>query len=404
MAYAGVEPGESGICLELGFVIISDFCAMSEKSIASNQVRIFGLVLVIILLTFPFWGIKTPSGILAAPIAGNHDLLYFATDAPDNFIIYSPGLRANRQILPASERMSDMVVSSDGTKVWAASKAGFVDRFEIPVDRTAFGASTIRQKIAPVLGSIALSADERFIAVGYGNSEDYNSRNVKILPADTLNPLEELADFSVSGDIQDIVANPVKDLFYIVNSHTDRVRIYNAGRFRLEPDIIELGNSPGKFIVRPDGLRAYGSMNARKAVAVVDLETNKTTEYISLDFPPYAMCFSEDGRHLYVASRDSSSIVMIDTETDKINLAFDLPPRLPGLVESNFPEMIGISADENYMYVMPKRQELVVYDISPVREMGARGKPKMLQAEPLATTPFAMDVIRGHIIPGVPEK
>jgi hypothetical protein len=376
---------------------------MSENTVARSQLRIFGLIILAVILTFPLWGFQKPKGVLSNPISGNNDLLYFATDAPDNFIVYSPGLRADRLIMPASERMSDIVVSPDGSKVWAASKAGFVDRFEIPVNQPAFGASVLRQKVAPVLSAIALSADERFIAVGYGNSEDYNSRNVKILPADTLNPVDELADFSVSGDIQDIVANPVRNLFYIVNSHSDRVRIYNAGRFRLESDIIELGNSPGNFVVRPDGLRGYGAMNARMAIAVVDLESNKTTDYIQCGFPPYAMSFNVDGSRLYVASRDSAMVAVLNTQTGKIDYTINLPPRFPGLVESNFAEMIGVSADENYLYVMPKRPELVIYDISSAREQGSSAKPKMLQAENLPTSPFAMTVARGYKVAGVKQ-
>jgi hypothetical protein len=54
--------------------------------------------------------------------------------------------------------------------------------------------------------------------------------------------------------------------------------------------------------------------------------------------------------------------------------------------------------------VLPKSQELLVYDISRARETGGREKPTMIQAVVLSTTPFAMYVIRNHKVPGVPEK
>jgi len=367
------------------------------------QIIIYGGLVILIGLSFPLWAMKKPTGVLDAALKGNHDLLYMATDAPDNFIIYSPGLYDNRLILPASERMADMVISPDGKIVWTATKSGFVDRYEIPVDRGLITpGSTIHRRIAPVLSAIALSANQRFIAVGWGSSEDYNSRNVKILPADTVAPEDELADFSVSGDIQDIVANPAEDYFYIINSHSDRVRIYNADRFRLEPEIIELGNSPGNFVVRPDGQRAYGAMNARRALAVVDLTTNETTEYVALGFPPYAMAFNSDGSRLYVASRDSATIAVVDTAANEILTTFDLPPRLEGLIEFNFPEMIGVSTDENYFYVMPKRPELLIYDISKVLDPDYSGElPEMVQSEVMANAPFFMKVVRGHTVPGV---
>lgn len=365
------------------------------------QIAIYGSLFVLVLLAIIGWGWKKPIGVLDEMIPGNHDLLYFATDAPDSFIIYSPGLYDNRLIRPASERMADMAINREGSVIWTATKSGFVDRYEFNVDASiVMPQNTIHQRIAPVLSAIALSADERFVAVGYGSSEDYNSRNVKILPADTVNLADELADFSVSGDIQAIVANPVVNLFYIINSHSDRVRIYNADRFRLESDIIELGNSPGNFMIRPDGLRAYGAMNARQSVAIVNLETNETYDYVSLGFPPYAMAFNSDGSRLYIASRDSSTVAIMDTDTNDIITTFDLPPRIEGLMETNYSECIAVATDELYLYVLPKRKELLVYDLSPV----AFGQnPQMIQSEVFATEPFFMDVRRNHIVPGVPE-
>ena len=371
---------------------------MKKDNIATWQIRIYGLFIILVAFTafvFPKWGIAKPAGILDNPIAGNSDLIYFATDAPDNFIIYSPKLKKTALILPASERMADMVISPDGTTVWTATKAGFVDRYQIPIGGGFARTGELHRRIAPVLSSVELTANGRFIAVAYGNSEDYNARNIKILPADTVLLQDEKADFAVSGDIQDIVANPVKNLIYIVNSHSDRVRIYNTDRFRLEPDIIELGNSPGRFTVRPDGRKAYGAMNARQNLASVDLDTNQTLAPIPLGFPPYAMCFNGDGSHLYAASRDSSTIAVIDTNNDKVLKIFDLPPRLEGLRELNFAEQIGISSDEKYFYVLPKRPELVIYDISEVMSSNdPKIKPVMVQSEILSTTPFFMKVIR----------
>ena len=304
-----------------------------KDSTVRQQFVFYAVIVIIILASFPLWAIKKPVGVLDTTLPGNTDLLYFAVDAPDTFIVYSPAKHANERILTASERMSDMVISRDGRTVWTATKSGFVDRYELPPEgESTLAAGKEHSRIAPVLSSIALSANERFVAVGYGNSEDYNSRNVKILPAQSILLEDEVADFAVSGDIQDIVANPVRNLFYIINSHSDRVRIYNADRFRLEPDIIELGNSPGNFIVRPDGLRAFGAMNARNAIAVVDLETNETSDYIGVGFPPYAMAFNMEGTRLYVASRDSNAISIMDTATNEIVKTFMLPPRAPGLL------------------------------------------------------------------------
>ncbi|HDS31146.1 MAG TPA: hypothetical protein ENN67_08900, partial [Firmicutes bacterium] len=204
---------------------------MRDDKLVQFQIVLYGGFILLAFFTaflYPGWAVNKPKLILDLAIPGNHDLIYFATDAPDEFIIYSPGLHSVLGILPASERMASMVVSNDGSTVWTSTKSGYVDRFVIPAGRvTITQAETRRARVAPVLGPIALSANGRFIAVAYGSSEDYNARNVKILPADTVSVADELADFSVTGDIQALVANPVQNLFYIINAHSDRVRIYN---------------------------------------------------------------------------------------------------------------------------------------------------------------------------------
>ncbi len=374
---------------------------MKDRTVLLQTV-LYGGILILAVLSFPLWAMRKPTGVMDKTLAGNSDLLYFATDAPDTFIVYSPGRHENRLILPASERMADMVVSPDGKVVWTATKSGYVDRYAIPVDSTVFTTPVIsRQKIAPVLSTIALSGDRRFVAVGYGTSEDYNSRSIKILPADKVSLADQLAEFHVAGDIQSIVAHPVENYFYVINSHSDRVRIINADRFVLEPEIIELGSSPGNFIIDPKGKWGYGAMNARKNITPVDLDTNQTAEPIPLGFPPYAMAFNADGSRLYVASRDSATVAILDTGTNTIVKTFDLPPRVQGLLEFNFPEMIGVSSDEKYLYIMPKRPELVVYDMTDARDPSKPGaKPVMVQSEVLAATPFYMAVVRGHTVPG----
>lgn len=381
---------------------------MKQKTLTYIQILIFGGFLLLLILTaflVPAWAVRKPKLVRDKSIPNNHDLLYFATDAPDTFVIFSPGLYKTIGILPASERMADMVVSSDGLVAWTATKSGFVDRFEIPPGGAGITLEHREtERIAPVLAAIALSANERFIAVGYGNDEDYNARGIKILPSDSIKLEDEEADFSVAGDIQDIVANPVEDVFYIVNSHSDRVRIYNVDRFRLESEIIELGNSPGQFVVRPDGKRGYGAMNARMSVAIVDLEVNDLIDYVQLNYPPYAMCFNEDGSRLYIASRDSTRVSILNTDTHEILRTFELEPRLEGLIEFNFAEMIEISSDERYLYVMPKRRELLVYDISMVHDpVRMAENPIIVQSEILSTEPVFMKVIRGHTIPGVAD-
>ncbi|HEX9745606.1 MAG TPA: hypothetical protein VGB30_09285, partial [bacterium] len=145
-----------------------------------------------------------------------------------------------------------------------------------------------------------------------------------------------------------------------------------------------------------DGKRAYGAMNARQSVTVVNLDTNEVQENIVIGFPPYAMCFNEDGSHLYVASRDSNVVAAVNTETNEIIKVFHFPPRIEGILEYNYAEMIGVSPAEDYIYVMPKRAELIVYDMSEVFDESVR-EPKltMVQSEVLPTTPFFMSIVRG---------
>ncbi len=107
----------------------------------------------------------------------------------------------------------------------------------------------------------------------------------------------------------------------------------DAGPARLV-DAIWIGDEPAQVVVSADGKRAYASLQAEGAVAVIDLEKRERTDRIDVVRDPRAMALSADGKTLWVASHRSGhpdrypyeadpvaeerDLAVIDTETGKV--------------------------------------------------------------------------------------
>jgi DNA-binding beta-propeller fold protein YncE len=106
-----------------------------------------------------------------------------------------------------------------------------------------------------------------------------------------------------------------------------------AGPARLV-DAIWIGDEPAHVVVDAEGKRAYASLQAEAAIAVIDLEQRVRTDRIEVVRDPRAMALSEDGGTLWVASHRSGhpdrypyaadpieaerDVAVIDTQTGEV--------------------------------------------------------------------------------------
>jgi YVTN family beta-propeller protein len=320
----------------------------------------------------------------------NSDRIVMATDAPDYIQVYSPATRKSR-MYPSDERMNDMKIDRSGERVLVATKEGWLNVF-YPGQ---LGRRRVRHKLGDILQGVALSGDEKSVAIGLGNREDYNARDVAVYSMDKIENLGTgdvscKAIIPMKGDIQAIVANPdpANNRGYIASSQDDKLTMFDfpTGQ-RL--GFIEIGNSMGHFRCSPDGRKGYASINARQSVAAVDLTKGqeKTIAHVKLPTAPYYLAFNADGSRLYAGSRDTNQVYVIDTATDELidTLILGNPFTQVWLTA----ELIGVSSDEEYLYVVPQYPVLIVY------EMNREGTPlKPVQSNNFPKAPTIMEIMR----------
>jgi hypothetical protein len=99
------------------------------------------------------------------------------------------------------------------------------------------------------------------------------------------------------------------------------------------------------------------------------------------------LAFTADGSKLYVGARSLPEVYVIDTVKDVLieTLSLSNPHQAARLTA----EIIAVSTDENYLYLIPQYGVLLVYKIN------HDGKPlEPIQSKIFPKEPMIMDVIR----------
>ena len=268
-----------------------------------------------------------------------------------------------------------MVVNRTGTIAYVVTKNGYLNVFNLQRgDRIA------RVRIGTILQSVALSADEKFLAVGVGSDEDYNAHDISFRT--TSNIHDEVLRLPLRGDIQDLLANPVNPELYIVNTSADKVRVFNFDSMELT-GIITLGGSPSTLTLSPDGKKIYATLNARSAVLVIDTQTGENIA--RHEFPgasPHYVTFTSDGKTAAITDRKLYRIYFVDNEKDEIIGYKKFPDNL---IYTVYPEIISFSGNGEYMYIISGNNS--VLRVIEIRTM------EMVQNYNLPKKPAAMHVI-----------
>lgn len=323
-------------------------------------------------------GCKKPSYRLNKGIKGVNDLIVLATEAPDNIAIYSVNRARIERTLPSDERLNDMEVDKEGKYAYVVTKNGWLNVFNLQR-----GDRRDRVHVGDLLQSVAISGDGKYLAVGVGNEEDYNAKDVSIRPTDNIR--QEIIRLNLRGDIQDIVANPNPDIpeLYFVNTNADKIRVFNFKTMEFA-GIIVLGGSPSTFAISPDGKKAYATLNARNIISVIDIATQSNLVRYDVIGAPHYIAFSRDGKQAVVTDREKSIVYFIDNENDELIGYKEFHPDLANVVK---PELIAFSNDASYLYVISGGvRELMVIDIRTMQ---------MVQNHSLPKRPSVMHVLWG---------
>ena len=121
---------------------------------------------------------------------------------------------------------------------------------------------------------------------------------------------------------------------------------------------------PYACLIEPNGKRAFVTLWAKAAVAVVDLETNALVKYWPTAAHPTELVLAPNGKALYVSCANSTQVSVLDPETgtalQTINAA--LYPQAP---VGNTPNSLAITPDGEMLFIAnADANNLAVFNVS----------------------------------------
>ncbi|HYE80181.1 MAG TPA: hypothetical protein VEI97_19555 [bacterium] len=324
------------------------------------------------------------------------DIVVLATAAPDTIQLYSVAQARVTNTLKAADRLQDMAVSAldpngrRNPRAYVVSKSAHVAAYDLR-QNSILADIPLSDDPEASGGSVAVSPNGRYVAVGRGDRE-FQIRSVAVLNAAQLDQVVASVEFN--GDLQDLVANPNPEFpeLYIVNDKASKIRIYNFETQQYADSIFDLTGSPSAFVVSPDGRLAMASINARNKVVFVDLTTKVLFYEVILSgrnpgelASPHQIAFTPDGSTAYVTDRRVRGL-LYRIDLGPIRRAMAGQGDLAGidqstvvtakqmpflLTDANFiPEKIAVSADSNFMYVAGSNAtHFSVINLRPVSEL-----------------------------------
>ncbi len=168
----------------------------------------------------------------------------------------------------------------------------------------------------------------------------------KLVNADYLSPLNLAV--SADGKRLYVVAQEGKALL-VVDNETQKVL-----------NKISVGNQPHSVILNSDGKRAYVSNQWSDNVSVIDLTTSIVIDTLKTGNGPAGLSLSADGKFLYVVNSYSSDISVIDLNTRE---------EIKRLIAGNNPTGIKLSPDGKILFVTGRRANIVPYGEPVVTEL-----------------------------------
>ena len=168
----------------------------------------------------------------------------------------------------------------------------------------------------------------------------------KLLNADYLSPF----NLAVSSDGKRLyVVAQEGNALLVVDAETQKVL-----------NKISVGNQPHSVILSSDGKRAYVSNQWSDNVSVIDLTASKVADTLKTGNGPAGLSLSANGKFLYVVNSYSSDISVIDLSTGE---------ETKRLTAGNNPTGIKLSPDGKVLYVTSRRANIVPYGEPVVTEI-----------------------------------
>jgi YVTN family beta-propeller protein len=193
-------------------------------------------------------------------------------------------------------------------------------------------------------GRLAVAPDNRTVYVANKANEAFVIIDLGGGPGSMLKPTVWPVDVAISADGRTVYGAGCKQI-----CTPGFVQLYDVPTQRFTGEI-QVGGSPYRIVLSPDGAAAYVADLSGPNVSFVDLASRQTTTNVAVPPQPTGMGISPDGRTLYVASQTAGTLSVLDVASAAVRA------QLPVYQARD----VAVSPDGRHVYVSSADKVLVL--------------------------------------------
>lgn len=168
-------------------------------------------------------------------------------------------------------------------------------------------ALTQRIDVGVIPKVLAVSPDERLVAVANWNSDD-----VSIIRTDSMTVVKTIKTGLIPRGME---FTPNGEYLYVCNFGSSTLSKINVLALEVEATIKNVGYKPRDIVITKDGQFAYFSCFGDGMMRKLDLKNDEVIDKIKIGSEPRSVCMTRNNRYIFVVNYQSQTVDMIDTES-----------------------------------------------------------------------------------------
>jgi YVTN family beta-propeller protein len=218
---------------------------------------------------------------------------------------------------------------------------------------------------------LKFSADEKFLYASGGNDNwilKYAVQNKKLILSDSIK-LGDKWPYKISP--AGIEIDDAKQSMYVVTKENSS--LYTVDLKTKKSDSLLLGAEAFTCLLSSDKKALYISLWGGDKILIYSPQQKKLIDSISVGDNPNDICFTKEGKYLFVANANDNSVSVIDVAKRKVieTLNAALYPNAPSGSTTN---SVALSADEKTLYIANADNNcLAVFDVSNLGSSKSKG-------------------------------
>lgn len=168
-------------------------------------------------------------------------------------------------------------------------------------------ALTQRIDVGVIPKVLAVSPDERLVAVANWNSDD-----ISIIRTDSMTVVKTIKVGLIPRGME---FTPNGEYLYVCNFGSSTLSKINILALEVEATIKNVGYKPRDIVITKDGKFAYFSCFGDGILRKLDLSNDEVVDKIKIGSEPRSVCMTRNNRYIFVVNYQSQTVDMIDTET-----------------------------------------------------------------------------------------